>query len=322
MNSMKKGFTIIETMLVLSVTGLLSVGIMVGWSVNINRQRYDDSVNTFKSDIQQIFSDVENPTNQNDRKIACTSNTRSLSLSEGGTGGHTGTSRGASDCILLGKFVVFEGNTLTQFDVIGRDINPQSDCVNSYGTRDACKDAIEALRATNFVIATGANGTANPPIVKNLEWRARAIPATESRGKFNFPRGFNDIDLGVQNSLNGHAVNGLMIIRSPLDGTVITMAIPVASPDSSSNQYNNSGFINNYRNAIINNSNSLILSHNRRIGFCVINGDTNVLVYGRNKVVTIGGSASSVEVAPLDGDNSRSCGALDAQGRVDIRGVL
>ena len=55
---MKKGFTIIETMLVLSVTGLLSVGIMVGWSVNINRQRYDDSVNTFKSDIQQIFSDV------------------------------------------------------------------------------------------------------------------------------------------------------------------------------------------------------------------------------------------------------------------------
>lgn len=114
MNSMKKGFTIIETMLVLSVTGLLSVGIMVGWSVNINRQRYDDSVNTFKSDIQQIFSDVENPTNQNDRKIACTSNTRSLSLSEGGTGGHAGTSRGTSDCILLGKFVVFEGNTLTQ----------------------------------------------------------------------------------------------------------------------------------------------------------------------------------------------------------------
>ena len=60
----KKAFTIIEVMLVVSISGLMLVTMLVGWNANIERQRYNDAVNTFKSDIQGIFSDVENQTNE------------------------------------------------------------------------------------------------------------------------------------------------------------------------------------------------------------------------------------------------------------------
>ena len=65
----KKAFTIIEVMLVVSISGLMLVTMLVGWNANIERQRYNDSVNTFKSDIQGVFSDVENQTTKTNESI-------------------------------------------------------------------------------------------------------------------------------------------------------------------------------------------------------------------------------------------------------------
>ena len=47
-----KGFTIIEVMLFLAVTGALAVAILVGSGVAIGQQRYKDSVNSLQSFIQ------------------------------------------------------------------------------------------------------------------------------------------------------------------------------------------------------------------------------------------------------------------------------
>ena len=52
----KKAFTIIEVMLVVSISGLMLVTMLVGWNANIERQRYNDSVNTFKSDIREFLA--------------------------------------------------------------------------------------------------------------------------------------------------------------------------------------------------------------------------------------------------------------------------
>ena len=60
---MKKGFTIIETLLVLSISALFAVGMLIGWNRNVDRARYEDAVSTFKSDIQAIFDEVSSPTN-------------------------------------------------------------------------------------------------------------------------------------------------------------------------------------------------------------------------------------------------------------------
>ena len=97
------GFTIIEISLFLGLSGFLAVGLMAGWSNSINRQRYNDMVSTFKSEVQQVFFEVENPKNDLTQKIRCTDNGTNISI----VLDDSGNSRGTTDCIILGKMINF-----------------------------------------------------------------------------------------------------------------------------------------------------------------------------------------------------------------------
>ncbi len=57
----KQGFTIIEVMLVLAITGLMLVGVIAGTYSSIASQRYNDSVRSFSEFLRQIFAEVINP---------------------------------------------------------------------------------------------------------------------------------------------------------------------------------------------------------------------------------------------------------------------
>lgn len=88
------GFTIIETMLVLAITGLLVAGVMIGVSSSINAQRYRDSVVSLQSILQRQYLDVVNVVN------------------DGSIGNCVGVSnRGQSDCIVLGRYITNNGNS-------------------------------------------------------------------------------------------------------------------------------------------------------------------------------------------------------------------
>lgn len=85
----KKGFTLIEVMLFLGITGLLLVGLLSGTSSAIARQRYNDTVRNFAEYLRRIYSEVISPE----------------SLGEGN-----------ADTAVLGKVIVFapdEGFTKT-----------------------------------------------------------------------------------------------------------------------------------------------------------------------------------------------------------------
>lgn len=60
-NSEKAGFTIIEVMLVLGLTGLLLVGLLGGTFSAIKAQRYNDSVRSFAEYLRTIYSEVISP---------------------------------------------------------------------------------------------------------------------------------------------------------------------------------------------------------------------------------------------------------------------
>ena len=110
----QSGFTFIEVMLFLAVTGLLAMGILVGSGAAINQQRYRDSVNTLKSYIQQQYSDVTSVTNSRGVNWQCNS---SGVITD--TGGSVGEPRGRSNCVMLGRFITIDdtGKQLTSSSV-------------------------------------------------------------------------------------------------------------------------------------------------------------------------------------------------------------
>lgn len=57
----KRGFTIIEVMLVLAITGLMLVGVIAGTYSSIATQRYNDSVRSFSEFLREIYAEVISP---------------------------------------------------------------------------------------------------------------------------------------------------------------------------------------------------------------------------------------------------------------------
>jgi type II secretory pathway pseudopilin PulG len=100
------GFTIIETMLFLAITGVLVATMLVGVGTSINIQRYRDSVSSFKSFLQSQYSDITNVQNDRDDNWSCGSSAQTI---------QTGSleSRGQSDCVVLGRYIWISGGTTT-----------------------------------------------------------------------------------------------------------------------------------------------------------------------------------------------------------------
>lgn len=106
------GFTIIELMLVLAISGSLVVAIMVGASTAINQQRYRDSVNSLKSFIQNQYDQVANTLNDRTGNEGCTATAAITAAPQ---------SRGTSDCVIIGRLVTLaaNGSDLSAVDVVG-----------------------------------------------------------------------------------------------------------------------------------------------------------------------------------------------------------
>jgi type II secretory pathway pseudopilin PulG len=108
----KDGFTIIETMLFLAITGLLIATMLVGVGTSINNQRYRDSVTSLQSFLQSQYSSISNVQNDRDNSWKC---------GNSATPSQTGTlqDRGQSDCVLLGRYITIEGGNTTVSTVLG-----------------------------------------------------------------------------------------------------------------------------------------------------------------------------------------------------------
>ncbi|HRN97130.1 MAG TPA: type II secretion system protein [Candidatus Saccharibacteria bacterium] len=101
--SRNAGFTIIETMLFLGISGLLVVALLVGTGASINTQRYRDSVSTFMAFLQQQYSDVNNVSNDRSGDWSCGSDGAQTKQ-----GGSSVVPRGQSDCFIAGRFIMVD----------------------------------------------------------------------------------------------------------------------------------------------------------------------------------------------------------------------
>mgnify|MGYP004417319952 CR=1 FL=1 len=111
-----RGFTIIEVMLFLSISGVLFIGLMIGVSTNINQQRYRDSVTSLAGLLQQQYSEVSNTRNDRDKGWRCEASETIQNV-------ENGQARGTTDCVILGRYIrTIEGAAKIETgDVIGAE---------------------------------------------------------------------------------------------------------------------------------------------------------------------------------------------------------
>ena len=106
--SKAKGFTIVETMIVLAVTGILFVSAVTIVSGRQGKTQFQQGINAVKTEIEQTVSDVQTGYYPNAQNFSC-------SLGAGGalvitsTTPATSTEQGANkDCVFLGKVIQFK----------------------------------------------------------------------------------------------------------------------------------------------------------------------------------------------------------------------
>lgn len=112
----QRGFTVIELILFLAVSGALMTGLLFGVNANISQQRYQDSARSLQGLFQQQYFDVQNTTNERSEEWRC---------GETGieaTDRDNGQARGTTNCLLLGRYVQIKpgGTELELGAVVGR----------------------------------------------------------------------------------------------------------------------------------------------------------------------------------------------------------
>ena len=112
----RRGFTIIEVMLFLALSGFLMVGILAGTGSSIDNQRYKDSVQDAVNILRNAYSfvaDTEVPTRDNG--VCGYTISSSLSLKNGESG------RGRTGCAVYGAVVSIDKDTIQTTTLVGRD---------------------------------------------------------------------------------------------------------------------------------------------------------------------------------------------------------
>lgn len=178
------GFTIIEVMLFLAVSGLLAIGILVGSGMAIGQQRYRDSVNTLKSFVQEQYSQTANTENDRSGEEAC-SGAVVVQPPDNVTSPQP---RGTSNCLLMGRLLTIgtDGKQLSAADVVG------------YRTSTSAPTEVTDLGELQKNYELGVSSVSQEN--REVEWGARVVkPKT-----------------AIAMPLT------MLIVRSPVSGSVMT----------------------------------------------------------------------------------------------------
>lgn len=229
----KHGFTIIEVMLVLGLTGLLLVGLLGGTFSAIKAQRYNDSVRSFAEYLRTIYSEVLSP--------------ESLGQSDAEKLGNQGQA-------ILGKVLVFGGNGENDTRVYSATLVGNASLDIFINNSDAGGFINElGLEGVQTSLLCGDAAKDQPSTVSNYLplWEAELMQ-------------INDTDKGF--STRNRFKGTVIIARSPSSGVVHTIFTPDTYNLVTGCQPGSDSASNNLRDDLHNNPQKFSYDS---IGFCV-----------------------------------------------------
>lgn len=163
----QKGFTIIEVLLFLGITGLLALALLSGWTTMINTQRYRDSVKTLQTFIQQQYGAVYNVQNGRGAMTGCVIGPDGPVFTTEDEG--VSTPPGQTNCIILGRYIYISGgNDVTVYPIVGED------ATESDNTSDRA-----AILARNPIEITTDIGLSQSEL--SVPWQAEVVNAAGNR---------------------------------------------------------------------------------------------------------------------------------------------
>jgi len=122
----KRGFTIIEVLLFLAISGLLAMTLLTGWTAMINTQRYKDSIKTTQTFLQQQYNLVYNVQNGRSLTTKCTvgaDGPEVIAVEEDDIGV---VPAGQSNCIVMGRYVHINGSSIKVYPILGEDSSAET----------------------------------------------------------------------------------------------------------------------------------------------------------------------------------------------------
>lgn len=186
----KNGFTMIELILFFGVAGLLTVGLLAGSGTAVSQQRYRDSVQTLRGELQDQYGQTANVVNDRDSSLTCNA---SGSVSDSAA---SNSPRGTSpSCVLIGRFIQSyqSGSSIPNGGAL--HVHPVIAAMSGELDPNITNDT-QAIQQYNLTLDTRRYEP------KRLEWDSLARVA----------------------GLSGPAQNqfSVLIVRSPLSGSVLT----------------------------------------------------------------------------------------------------
>lgn len=189
----RAGFTIIETMLFLAVTGLLVAGMIGGTGNSLKTQRYKDSVSSLESKIKEQYSNINNVDNEHDTSWSCDVNGITKNVADG-------TYRGQSNCVIIGKLITYNGSLKNAFNISTvTGVAP--------GVEGSALNDVDIFNATGYNIK--ASRLADFTEEYSLEWGSALVDDD------NRPSAFS-----------------VLIVRSPVSGIIKTFVDPTTAVDA------------------------------------------------------------------------------------------
>lgn len=206
-----RGFTVIETVLFLGVTGLMIASMFIGVGASMGSQRYRDSVESFKSTLQQQYADIASVQNSREGSWTCNVAGGNLIAQPVTGGAATGNARGQSSCDIVGKYV----------GIVGGQVQTRTVLALRNGIPTGANDVDKLKGAAYTFGVTEANADTS-----QLEWGA----------KIAWPTGTDPADK-KPTSATGDRQIGLLFLRSPDSGSIYTFSsntVPSTTPNNAS----------------------------------------------------------------------------------------